>query len=160
MDDLNNVTLVTEKGLKELKERLEYLKTIERDNVRKLIGEAKSYGDLSENSEYDAAKNREAEVEMEIMTIQEKLKNVKIISEDDIDISNVSLGCRVRLFDKEFNEEVTYKIMGEEESDPLNFIISNTSPVGQAIMGKHVGDEVDVNVPDGIVKLKILEIMQ
>lgn len=156
----NNVTYVTEDGLKKLKDELEYLKTEERARVTKLIGEAKSFGDLSENSEYDAAKNKEAEVEMRIRSIEEILKNVKIISEHNIDTSKVNLGCKVRIFDKTFNEEVTYKIMGEQECDPINDIISNTSPVGHALMGKKVGETILVDVPSGKLELEILEILQ
>lgn len=155
----NNITYVTEDGLKKLKEELENLKTEERAKVTKLIGEAKSFGDLSENSEYDAAKNKEAEVEMRIREIEAILKNVKIISEQNIDTSKVTLGCKVKLYDETYDEEVTYKIMGEQECDPINDIISNTSPVGQALMNKKVGDIVNVDVPDGKLTLKILEIL-
>ena len=156
---MEDITYVTEEGLKKLKDELEYLKTEERANVTKLIGEAKSFGDLSENSEYDAAKNKEAEVEMRIRQIEEILKNVKIISDNDIDTSKVTLGCRVRIFDRTYNEEFIYKIMGEQECDPINDIISNTSPVGQALMNKKVNDVVVVDVPDGKLELEVLEIL-
>ncbi|MBQ7308290.1 MAG: transcription elongation factor GreA [Clostridia bacterium] len=156
---MENITYVTNEGLKKLKDELEYLKTEERANVTKLIGEAKSFGDLSENSEYDAAKNKEAEVEMRIRQIEEILKNVKIINDNDIDTSKVTLGCRVRIFDRTYNEEFTYKIMGEQECDPINNIISNTSPVGQALMNRKVNDVVSVDVPDGKLELEVVEIL-
>ena len=156
---MEDITYVTNEGLKKLKDELEYLKTEERANVTKLIGEAKSFGDLSENSEYDAAKNKEAEVEMRIRQIEEILKNVKIINDNDIDTSKVTLGCRVRIFDRTYNEEFTYKIMGEQECDPINDIISNTSPVGQALMNRKVKDVVVVDVPDGKLELEVLEIL-
>lgn len=156
----DNVTYLTQEGLDNLKQELEQLKTEERAKVTKLIGEAKSFGDLSENSEYDAAKNKEAEVEMRIRNIEDILKNVKIISEHDIDTSKVTLGCKVKVLDKTYNEVVTYKIMGEQECDPINNIISNTSPIGAALIDKRVNDEIVVDVPDGKVEIKVLEILQ
>lgn len=152
------ITYMTQEGLDKLKAELNQLKTVERINVTKLIGEAKSFGDLSENSEYDAAKNRESEVEMRIYELEQILKNVKVYSHSDIDTSKVTIGCKVKLFDYDFNEEVEYKIVGEQESDPINGLISNTSPVGAALVGKTIDEEVTVDIPDGKVVLKILDI--
>ena len=156
---VDNITYVTQEGYDKIVEELKFLKTTERANVTKLIGEAKSFGDLSENSEYDAAKNKEAEVEMRIRELENILKNAKIISENDIDSSKVTLGCKVRILNKVLNEEVVYKIIGEQESDPINNIISGDCPVGQAILNKKVGDTVVVDVPMGKMELEILEIM-
>ena len=155
---MSETTFLTKMGLEKLKKDLEYLKTVERIEVANMIGEAKSFGDLSENSEYDAAKNREAQLESKIYDIQEKLKNYVLIDESTIDTSRVNVGCTVTLFDEEFEEEVVYKIMGSTESDPINGFISNQSPIGKALIGKKKGEVVDVNTPGGIVKFKILKI--
>ena len=155
---MSEAIFLTPAGLEKLKKELEHLKTVERLEVANMIGEAKSFGDLSENSEYDAAKNREAQLESKIYDIQEKLKNYVLIDESMIDTSRVNVGCKVTLFDEEFEEEVVYKIMGSTESDPVNGFISNQSPIGKALIGKKKGEVVDVNTPGGIVKFKILKI--
>ena len=134
------------------------MKTVERKEVQKMIGEAKSYGDLSENSEYDAAKTKEAQLETKIIELENKIKYAKIISAEDMNTSHVTIGSTVRLYDEEFEEEVEYRIMGEDESDPLNGKISNTSPVGSALLGKKVGDIVKVQTPGGEAVYKILKI--
>lgn len=144
-----NEYFITADGLEKLKAELEYMKTTERMEVSRMIGEAKSFGDLSENSEYDAAKNKESQLEQKILEYEERIKNAKIISEKDIDTSVISVGCTVEVFDEEFNEDVTYKIMGAAESDPLNGIISNESPVGKALLGKKVGERACFETPGG-----------
>ncbi|MGN1223354.1 MAG: transcription elongation factor GreA [Christensenellales bacterium] len=143
------VTHITKEGLKKLQEELEYLKTTERLNVSKMIGEAKSFGDLSENSEYDAAKTREAEVEGRIYELENLIKNAVIITAKNLDTSKVSIGCVVEVYDEMFDENVKYKIIGATESDPLNGLISNESPVGQALLGRKVNDKVEVMMPNG-----------
>lgn len=149
---------ITQEGLDKIKAELERMKTVERKEVQKMIGEAKSYGDLSENSEYDAAKTKEAQLETKIIELENKIKYAKIISAEDMNTSHVTIGSTVKLYDEEFDEEVEYRIMGEDESDPLNGKISNTSPVGSALLGKKVGDIVKVQTPGGEAVYKILKI--
>lgn len=143
------VTHITKDGLNKLKEELEYLKTTERLNVSKMIGEAKSFGDLSENSEYDAAKTREAEVETRIYELENLIKNAVIINSKDLDTSKVTIGCKVVVHDEMFDEDITYKIIGATESDPLNGLISNESPVGRALLGRKIDDRCEVDMPNG-----------
>lgn len=149
---------ITQEGLDKIKAELERMKTVERKEVQKMIGEAKSYGDLSENSEYDAAKTKEAQLETKIIELENKIKYAKIISAEDMNTSHVTVGSTVRIYDEEFEEEIEYRIMGEDESDPLNGKISNTSPVGSALLGKKVGDVVKVQTPGGEAVYKILKI--
>lgn len=144
------ITHITKEGLNKLKEELDYLKTTERLNVTKMIGEAKSFGDLSENSEYDAAKTREAEVESRIYELENLIKNAVIISSKNLDTSTVSIGCFVEVYDEMFNETVKYKIIGATESDPINGLISYESPVGAALLGKKIGDVCEVVMPNGV----------
>ncbi len=146
---MEQVTHITKEGLKKLQDELDYLKTTERLNVSKMIGEAKSFGDLSENSEYDAAKTREAEVESRIYELENLIKNAVIISAKNIDTKSVNIGCFVTVYDEMFDETVKYKIIGATESDPLNGLISNESPVGKALLGKKVGDRCEVLMPNG-----------
>lgn len=149
---------ITQEGLEKIKAELENMKTVERKEVQKMIGEAKSYGDLSENSEYDAAKTREAQLESKILELENKIKYAKIIDASEISTHQVQIGCLVKLYDVEFDEEVEYRIMGEDESDPLNGKISNTSPVGKALLGRKVGETVVAETPSGEVSYKILDI--
>ena len=149
---------LTPEGLEQAKKELEQLKTVERIRVSKMIGEAKSYGDLSENSEYDAAKTKEAELEMKILELENRIKNAKVISKEDLNTKVVNIGSNVTLYDEEFDEEVKYKLLGAVDSDPLNGIISNVSPLGRAILGQKVGSEVVVETPAGLAKYKILKI--
>lgn len=149
---------LTPEGLEQSKKELEQLKTVERIKVQKMIGEAKSYGDLSENSEYDAAKTKEAELEMRIIELENMVKNAKIISKDDLNTKVVNVGSKITLYDEEFDEEVKYTLLGAVDSDPLNGVISNVSPLGKAILGQKVGAEVVVQTPAGLAKYKILKI--
>ena len=149
---------LTIEGKKELEDKLEYLKTVKREEVTKAIGAAREYGDLSENSEYDAAKEAQGVLESEILEIETKLRDCIIIDKENIDTSKVSLGCYVKVFDKDFNEEVEYKIVGSTESNPLKGFISNESPVGLALLNASVGDVVSVQTPMGVSKLKVLDI--
>ena len=150
--------ILTAEGKKELEDKLEYLKTVKREEVTKAIGAAREYGDLSENSEYDAAKEAQGVLESEILEIETKLRDCIIIDKENIDTSKVSLGCYVKVFDKDFNEEVEYKIVGSTESNPLKGFISNESPVGLALLNASVGDVVSVQTPMGVSKLKVLDI--
>ena len=133
----------------ELKKELEYNKTTRADEIAELIKEARGFGDLSENSEYDAAKTREAEVEGRIYELENLIKNAVIITAKNLDTSKVSIGCVVEVYDEMFDENVKYKIIGATESDPLNGLISNESPVGQALLGRKVNDKVEVMMPNG-----------
>ncbi|NLY42410.1 MAG: transcription elongation factor GreA [Clostridiaceae bacterium] len=154
----NKQIVLTYEGLKRLENELEYLKTVKRKEIAEKIKQAIAFGDLSENSEYDEAKNEQAQTEIRIVKLERMLKNAKVIDEEDIDTEVVSIGSKVKVLDLEFNEEVEYSIVGSMEADPSNYKISDESPVGKALIGQHVGSIVDVSVPDGIIKLKILEI--
>lgn len=151
-------TLLTVDGLKKIEVKLEHLKAVRRREVAERIKQAIEYGDISENSEYEDAKNEQAFIEGEILTLEKMLRNAKIIEQGELSTENVTLGCKVILKDLEFGDELEYTIVGSAEADPMEFRISNESPVGQAIIGQKVGSTVEVNVPAGILKYKILEI--
>ena len=151
-------TILTDEGLKKLEEELEQLKTVTRKEVADKIKVALSFGDLSENSEYYEAKNEQALVESRIVQIEAMLKNVKILDEDELTNDNVSVGSKVKLFDKEFNEEVDYQIVGSTEADPMSGRISDESPVGQGLLGHKVGDVVEIETPGGVCLYEVLEI--
>ena len=150
--------LMTEEGLKKMREELEYLKTVKRKEVVEAIRVALSFGDLSENSEYDEAKNEQAKTEARISELEENLKHVKVISDSEVDTETINVGNRVKVFDEEFEEEILYTIVGSTEADPLENKISDQSPIGSALIGQKEGDTVEVTTPGGIVTLRILEI--
>lgn len=151
--------ILTYEGLKQLEEELEYLKTVRRKDVAEKIKQALAFGDLSENSEYDEAKNEQAHVELRIVHIESMLKNAKIIDEDEIDTTVVSIGSKVKVLDCEYNEEIEYTIVGSTEADPAKFKISDESPVGRALLGASVGQTVKTQVPSGaVLEFKILAI--
>ncbi|WP_010680919.1 transcription elongation factor GreA [Acetivibrio cellulolyticus] len=150
--------VLTYEGLQKLEQELEFLKAVKRREVAERIKQALAFGDLSENSEYDEAKNEQAHVEGRIVQLENMLKNAKVIDEDEVKTDVVSVGSKVTILDIEFNEEIEYYIVGSAEANPSQFKISNESPVGSALMGKKKGTVVDVNVPDGIVKFKIVNI--
>lgn len=151
-------TLLTYNGLRDLEEELQNLKVNKRKEIAAKIKEARAQGDLSENAEYDAAKEEQAEIEARIVQIERILKNAEVIDEDEVDLSTINVGCKVRLYDVEFDEEIDYALVGSTEADPLRGKISNESPVGEALIGSKVGDEVEVDTPSGTLKFKILEI--
>ncbi len=151
-------TVLTAEGLEKLESELLYLKTEKRMDIAEKIKVARSFGDLSENSEYDEAKNEQAMVEARIAEVEAMLKNVKIIDADEISTDVVSIGSKVRVLDVEFNEEVTYFVVGSTEADPINGKISDESPVGKALLGQKVRKTVSVETPGGIAKYKILKI--
>ena len=153
-----NETLLTYEGLKKLEEELEYLKTQKRREIAERIKVALGFGDLSENSEYDEAKNEQAQVEMRIVELENKLRNVKIIDEDDIETKTVQVGNIVQVLDVEYNEKVEYKIVGSTEADIAENKISNESPIGKALLGRKKNDVVDVETPGGMLQFKILKI--
>lgn len=150
--------ILTPEGLAKLEQELEDLKTVKRKEVAARIKEAISYGDISENSEYEEAKNEQAFIEGRILTLEKMLRNARIITNEDVDTGVVSVGSRVKLKDLEFGDIVDYTIVGSAESDPMNNKISNESPVGQALLGKAKGAIVDVNVPAGVIQYEILDI--
>jgi len=150
--------IVTEEGLKKLQEELEYLKTTKRKEVVEAIRVALSFGDLSENSEYDEAKNEQAKTEARINELEESLKHVKVISDSEVTTDTANVGNRVKVYDEEFEEEILYTIVGSTEADPLEDKISDQSPIGAALIGQQMGATVEVTTPGGVIKLKILEI--
>ncbi|KAF1683911.1 MULTISPECIES: transcription elongation factor GreA [unclassified Veillonella] len=150
-------TLLTAEGLKKLEEELAYFKSVRRIEVAQRIKTAIEYGDISENSEYDDAKNEQAFIEGHIIELENKINTAKIIDESTRK-NVVSVGSKVKLLDEEYNEELEYVIVGSSEADPFNNRISNESPVGSAILGKKKGATVEVNTPDGVASFKILAI--
>ena len=143
---------------KELQEELNYLKTVREKEVAELIKEARSYGDLSENSEYDEAKDEQGRVYSRIAEVENILSNCIVIEENDLGGDYVRLGSTVTVLDKEFDEEVTYKIVGSQEADPMNGCISEESPFGRAMMGKREGDKITVEAPMGAMHYTIVSI--
>lgn len=151
--------LLTEQGLKDLEEELEYLKTVKRKEMADKIKLARSYGDLSENSEYDDAKNEQAIMEARIADIEVMLKNAKVIDESEVSNEHVHIGSKVKVYDNDMEEEIIYHIVSASEADPENDKISDESPVGHALLGKKVGDKAAVELPNGdTIELDILEI--
>lgn len=154
----NKQVKLTEDGLKQLEEELEYLKTKKRKEVSEKIKVALGFGDLSENSEYDEAKNEQAQVEARIVSVENMLKNAIVIDESERDTSKVELGATVTIHDIEFDEDITYKIVGSTEADPDEGRLSDESPLGKSLMGKAEGEMIDVDAPAGIIQYKILKI--
>lgn len=146
--------------LKELEQELHYLKTTREKEVAEQIKEARSFGDLSENSEYDEAKNEQAMVEARIAELEDMLQNVKIIDESVISPDVVHLGTRLVVLDPVFDEEVTYQIVGSKEANPMEDRISDESPVGKALLGHRKGDKVEVETPGGVSVYTIVEILK
>ena len=151
-------TFVTEEGLQKIKDELEYLKVTKRKEVAEALKQAKAFGDLSENSEYDEAKNEQAEVERHIAELEEILENYEIIKSTGKK-NKISVGSSVKVFDLEFEEEVVYTIVGSTESDPLENKISDESPIGKALLGAKPGAEVQADTPGGVLKMKVIEIL-
>ena len=149
---------ITSARLKELEAELNYLKTTREKEVAELIKEARSFGDLSENSEYDEAKNEQAKLYGRIAEVENILANAVIIEEGEENTGKVGLGCRVRVLDVEMEEEEEYTIVGSQEADPMNFRISDDSPFGRAMVGKGVGDVVEVEAPVGVLQFRILSV--
>lgn len=150
--------VLTHKGVRELEEKLEYLKTVKRQEVSEQIKEARAFGDLSENAEYDEAKNEQAKIEGEIIELEKMLRNAVVVVEDEVDSTKANIGTFVKLLDLEFEEEEEYQIVGTVEADVSKNKISNESPVGKALVGKGIGDVVDVETPSGTIQFKILDI--
>jgi transcription elongation factor GreA len=152
------ITSVTEAGFKKLKDELDYLKNVKRREAAERVGEARSYGDLSENSEYDDAKNEQAKVEAQIAELEETIAHVKIVNHEDINTNVANIGLTVKVLYIDDEEEVEYSLVGSREVDVLNNKISDQSPIGKAIMGTKAGDIITVDIPNGSIKLKILDV--
>ena len=150
--------LLTYAGLKALEEELHDLKVVTRKEVAEKIKEAREQGDLSENAEYDAAKDEQRDIEARIEEIEKILKNAEVIVEDEVDLDKISVGCLVKVYDEEFEEEMEFKIVGSSEANSLQGKISNESPVGKALIGAKVGDEITVEAEAGLMKYKVLGI--
>ena len=150
--------ILTYTGLRALEEELENLKVVRRKEVAVKIREAREQGDLSENAEYDAAKDEQRDIEARIEEIEKILKNVEVVDEDEVDLDKISIGCLVTLYDKEFEEEVEYKIVGSTEANSLAGKISNESPLGKALLGKAIGDDVVVEAQAGVIEYTVLKI--
>ena len=150
--------ILTYEGIRELEEELKVLKVNKRKEIAQKIKEARSQGDLSENAEYDAAKDEQARIEARIVAIEKMLRNAEIIDEEDIDNETIALGSKVTLFDEEFQEEITYHIVGSAEANPDKNRISNESPLGKGLIGQKLGDDVEIDAPVGIIKYKVLAI--
>ena len=150
--------VLTYQGLEKLERELDSLKSVKRKEVAEKIKQALAFGDISENSEYDEAKNEQAQVEIRIVQLENMLKNAKVIDDDDIHTDKVGLGCKVKVLDVEYNEEVEYHVVGSTEADPSNGMISDESPVGAALLGQKRGKVVEVSVPQGTLKFKIISI--
>ena len=150
--------ILTYEGLKKYEDELHDLKVVRRKEVAQKIKEAREQGDLSENAEYDAAKDEQRDIEARIEELEKILKNAEVVVEDDVNLDKVSIGCKVKILDLEYNEDLEYKIVGSSEANSLKGKISNESPVGKALIGSKVGDTVNVDTQMGVVSYKVLGI--
>lgn len=155
---MDKKNLLTYEGLQKLEHELQELKVVKRKEVAQKIKEAREQGDLSENAEYDAAKDEQRDIEARIEEIEKILKNAEVVVEDEVDLDKISVGCQVKIYDCEFEEELSYKIVGSTEANSLKGKISNESPVGKALIGARVGETIEVETQAGILKYKVLEI--
>ena len=152
--------ILTYAGLKQYEDELQNLKVVKREEVAQKIKEAREQGDLSENAEYDAAKDEQRDIELRIEELEKLLKNAEVVVEDEIDVDKINIGCKVKLLDVEYDEEMEFFIVGSTEANSLQNKISNEAPVGHALMGKSVGDVVDVETQAGVIQYKVLEIQR
>ena len=152
-------TVLTYEGLKRLEEELQELKIVRRKEIAAIIKEARAQGDLSENAEYDSAKEEQAEIEARISQLEKMLRNAEVIDEEDMESDSITLGKKVTVLDIEFNETIEYLIVGSTETDPASGRISNESPLGMALLQHKLGDVMAVDAPDGIIEYKIVGIV-
>ena len=152
--------ILTYAGLKQYEDELHNLKVFKRKEVAQKIREAREQGDLSENAEYDAAKDEQRDIELRIEELEKLLKNAEVVVEDEVDLDKISIGCRVKVYDMEFDEEMEFKIVGSTEANSLQGRISNESPVGHALLGKKVGDVVEVETQMGAIQYKVMDIQR
>jgi len=150
--------ILTYEGLKKLEDELQDLKVNRRKEIAEKIKEAREQGDLSENAEYDAAKDEQRDIELRIEELEKLLKNAEVVVEDEVNLDKINIGCVVKVYDKEFEEEMEFKIVGSTEANSLQNKISNESPVGHALIGKKVGDIVDVETQAGVIQYEVLDI--
>ena len=150
--------ILTSKGMQALEVELQDLKVVKRKEIAQKIKEAREQGDLSENAEYDAAKDEQRDIEARIEEIEKILKNAEVVVEDEVDSDKINIGCKVDVLDLEYDEEIEFQIVGSTEANSLEGKISNESPVGKALIGAKVGETVQVESPDGFSRYKILEI--
>ena len=155
---MDKKNILTYEGLKKLEDELQNLKVVKRKEVAQKIKEAREQGDLSENAEYDAAKDEQRDIEARIEEIEKILKNAEVVVEEEVDLEKISIGCKVKILDCEFNDELEYKIVGSTEANSLENKISNESPVGAALVGAHVGETVVAQTPGGALRIKVIEI--
>ena len=153
-------TILTKEGLQNLEEELEYLKVTKRKEVSERIKKALAFGDLSENSEYDEAKNDQALVETRILEIENMIKTSKVLDDKDINTNSIFVGCKVSVRDSDSNKTFEYKIVGSSEADPVQGKISSDSPIGSELLGKRKGDKVKIRTPGGIRNFEILKIFK
>ena len=152
--------ILTYAGLKQYEDELQNLKVVKRKEVAQKIKEAREQGDLSENAEYDAAKDEQRDIELRIEELEKLLKNAEVVVEEEIDVNKINIGCKVKLLEVEYDEEMEFYIVGSTEANSLQNKISNEAPVGRALIGKSVGDVVDVETQAGIIQYKVLEIQR
>ena len=152
--------ILTYEGLKKYEEELQDLKVVKRREVAEKIKEAREQGDLSENAEYDAAKDEQRDIEARIEELEKILKNAEVVDEDEVDLEVINIGCMVKILDVEYNDELEYKIVGSTEANSLKGKISNESPVGKALIGKKVGEVITVETQAGAFQYKVLEIQR
>ena len=152
--------ILTYEGLKKYEDELQELRVVRRREVAQKIKEAREQGDLSENAEYDAAKDEQRDIEARIEELEKILKNVEVVDEDEVDLDKINIGCKVKILDFEYNDELEYKIVGSTEANSLKGKISNESPVGKALIGAKVGDVITVETPAGTFQYKVLEIQK
>ena len=157
---MDKKNLLTYEGLQKLESELHNLKVVKRKEVAQKIKEAREQGDLSENAEYDAAKDEQRDIEARIDEIEKILKNAEVVVEEEVDLDKISVGCRVKILDMEYDEELDYKIVGSTEANSLKGKISNESPVGKALLGAKVGEVVTVETQAGDLNYKVLEIQR
>ena len=154
----NMKQMYTKQGYQDLVDELKYLKLTRREEIKEQIAVARGFGDLSENAEYDEARNEQAKVEARIQELEALIENAEIIDESTMDVRSISLGSVVTLYDEDFDEEITYSIVGSNQADPLEQKISDQSPIGRALMGKKAGERVTVTAPAGELHFKVLEV--
>lgn len=152
--------ILTYEGLRKYEEELHDLKVVKRQEVAQKIKEAREQGDLSENAEYDAAKDEQRDIEARIEELEKILKNAEVVVEEEVDLDKINIGCQVKILDMEYGDELDYKIVGSTEADSLKGKISNESPVGKALMGRKAGDVVEVETPAGTFSYKVLGIQR
>ena len=157
---MDKKNLLTYQGLQKLENELQELKVVKRKEIAQKIKEAREQGDLSENAEYDAAKDEQRDIELRIEELEKLLKNAEVVVEDEIDLEKISVGCQVKVLEMDEDEEMEFRIVGSTEANSLQNKISNESPVGHALLGKKAGDIVDVETQAGVIQYKVLEIQR